>query len=154
MAPRIVVDGVTSVHVPLVWARAWPWLKKAIDRFPQIRRKITQAKLLNDLAHSRAQLWVAWDMGTNECVGALITEVTKSKKHPDKLLMEIPLVGGTEWSEWGNDIWNLIREWGLAQGCTDAVGYGRKGWQRLFGFEEYDVTQDGILIMSRSLREH
>lgn len=148
------MDGVLSFHVPLVWAKAWPWLDLAIKRFPQVRRKLTQAKLLNDLAHSRAQLWVAWDVTTSECVGALVTEVTKSSKHPDKLLMEIPLLGGTEFRLWGKDIWALIKAWGLAQGCTHAVGYGRRGWQRVFGFEEYDVTEDGIVIMSRPLKEN
>lgn len=153
-SPEVIIDGVLSHHVPLFWNQAWPWLQKAIKRFPQVRRKMNAPRILNDLAHSRAQLWIAWDREEGKCIGAILTEVTLNRGHPDKVLLEIPLVGGTRWNEWGDEIWNLLKAWGRAQGCTHVVAYGRKGWMRLYGFEHYGETDDGIAIMYRELKEH
>jgi len=151
--PDFIVEGVPQCNVPVIWEVAWPLLKKAIDRVP-VRRPKSKRQVFSDLLAKRAQLWIAWDVEKHECAGAILTEVTTSREHPGKRFMEVPLVGGRDFRGWVFPIWRLLKEWGRANGCTHAVGYGRKGWMRLLGFDEYGKTPEGILIMVYDLKEH
>lgn len=148
------IDGVNAAMIEEDWDEAWPWLEKAIVRFPQVRQKYTEASIYRRLMRGEMQLWVAWAIREEKVIGAVVTEIVTEPKHPDKLFMAIPLVGGEQWHRWGDSMWNTLKAWGRAQNCTHVLAYGRKGWQRLYGFDEIGKTGDGILVMIRRLKEH
>lgn len=127
---RYVPTGVPVEDLHIVWERVWPYLKKAVDRFPHVPEPFTEGKVLEQLFHKKQQLWICWDIDRNAPMGGLITEIVTDEKHPDKVFLSIPLVGGEEWNKWGDVLWSLIKVWGIEKGCTHALGYGRRGWTR------------------------
>jgi hypothetical protein len=147
------IDGVLPEQLNDDWDDAWPWLEKAIDRFPHIRNKYTEASIFRKILSSEKQLWIAWSIHDECIVGAAITEIIIESKYPNELLMAIPLVGGKGWNKWGDSLWNTLKAWGRSKGCTYALGYGRKCWQRLYGFDPIGKTEDGIIVMIRRLKD-
>ena len=136
----------------MVWDRAWPFISKAVERFPNIPDKFTEGMVLERLFRKEFQLWVCWDTYQDEPVGALITEIISDEKHPGKVFLSIPLVGGLRWNAWGDGLWNLIKAWGIEKGCTHALGYGRRGWMRWYGFIECGTTDGGLPMFVRTLK--
>lgn len=149
---KYIPAGVPLEDLHLVWSRAWPYLKKAVDRFPNIHRKFTEGEVLRRLFAKDFQLWICWDTDNQKPVGALITEILNDEKHPDKMFLSVPLVGGDGWNDWGDDLWSLIKAWGVEKGCTHALGYGRLGWMRLYGFVEFGTTADHLPRFVRTLK--
>lgn len=125
-------------------------LASAIERFEDIEPE-TEMRLLGKLLTRYAQLWIAWDLKADKLIGVVTTELME---HDDKQCMEIPLVAGKNMRRWMTPLWRILTLWGEAQGTTHAVGYGRKGWKRLLGFEEVGRTKSGVLIMARPLKGH
>lgn len=136
----------------MVWDRAWPFISKAVERFPNIPDKFTEGMVLERLFRKEFQLWVCWDTFEDKPVGALITEIISDEKHPGKVFMSIPLVGGSNWNAWGDALWSLIKGWGIEKGCTHALGYGRRGWSRWYGFVECGTTDGGLPMFVRTLK--
>jgi hypothetical protein len=91
----------------IVWERAWPYLKKAIDRFPNVPTPFNEGMVLEQLFKKKLQLWIGWDVDRNDIMGALVTEIITDEKHPDKVFLSIPLVGGDKWNLWGDVLWSL-----------------------------------------------
>ena len=149
---RYVADGVPLANLHHVWAETWPFLEKAIARFPNVPVKYTEGDLLKSLFAREMQLWIGWDVDENRPVGALITEITRDPRHPDKVFLSIPLVGAENWNAWGDDLWTLIKAWGVEHGCTHALGYGRRGWMRLYGFVDCGTTDGDLPMFVRTLK--
>ena len=149
---RYVPTGVPVEDLHIVWERVWPYLEKAISRFPNVPVPYTEGKVLEQLFHKKQQLWICWDIDRNAPMGGLITEIVTDEKHPDKVFLSIPLVGGEEWNKWGDVLWSLIKVWGIEKGCTHALGYGRRGWTRWYGFVECGTTDGGLPMFVRSLK--
>jgi len=149
---RYVVDGVPVSDLHVVWEDTWPFLEKAIARFPNVPRPFTEGDILQRLFAKNMQLWIGWDVDEHRPVGALVTEITKDARHPDKTFLSIPLVGAEGWNVWGDDLWSLIKAWGVSKGCTHALGYGRRGWTRLYGFVDCGTTDGGLPMFVRSLK--
>lgn len=147
------IDGVRADELDDDWDEAWPYLERAIARFPQVHGKYTETSLYRRIMRGETQLWIAWDLHEECITGAAATEIITDDKHPDKLFMAIPLVGGDKWNKWGDAMWNTLKAWGRSKGCTHALGYGRKGWQRLYGFDPVGKTEDGIMVMIRKLKD-
>lgn len=147
------IDGVRPDMLDNDWDEAWPYLERAIDRFPTVRHRYTEASLYRRIMRGETQLWIAWDVLEEGITGAVATEIITDPKHPDKLFMAIPLVGGDKWNKWGDAMWNTLKAWGRSKGCTHALGYGRKGWQRLYGFDPVGKTEDGVMVMIRKLKD-
>jgi hypothetical protein len=148
-----IVDGVKAEHLLHVWDDAWHYLYMAATRFPHIEKPYTEADILKALYGHKMQLWIGWDVAKNAVAGALVTEVITDAKHSDKLFLSIPLVGADHWNEWGDDLWRLLKKWGKANGCTHALGYGRKGWKRLYGFVDCGMTPCGVPMFVRTLKD-
>jgi len=146
-----VVEGVPAANLEHVWRAAWGYLEPAATRFASAAEQWEAQGLLLALETEQAQLWIAWDMVHEMMVGAGVTQV--ALKDGVKLL-EVPLVGGIGFLRWGPTFWRLLRDWGLAQGCEIAVGCGRIGWCRLFGFEVQGRLADGRYVMTRPLAEN
>jgi hypothetical protein len=150
--PDWAVEGVPVENITDVWAEAWPFLQKAIVRFPNVAEPFTEQMLLESFVSRLRQLWIAWDF-VQECIaGALVTEIVTGDKWPGAKGLSIPLVGGRDWNKWGDAMWTTIKAWGVSHRCTHALGYGRKGWCRLYGFDKIGKTADGIDIFVRRLK--
>ncbi len=149
---RYVPTGVPVEDLHIVWDRVWPYLQKAVDRFPNVQNKYNEASVLQYLFHKEMQLWVCWDVDHNKPVGAITTEIITDEAHPNKVFMSIPLVGGENWNAWGDNLWRLLKTWGSEKGCTHALGYGRRGWTRLYGFVDCGTTKGGVPMFVRSLK--
>ncbi len=150
---RYVVDGVPVGELHHVWETVWPFLQKAIDRFPNVPNKYNEGLVLQRLFSKDMQLWIGWDCAHHKAVGALVTEIVHDKRHPGKVFLSIPLVGGDNWNAWGDAIWTLIKAWGIEQGCTHALGYGRRGWTRLYGFVDCGTTDGNLPMFVRTIRK-
>lgn len=149
---RYVPSGVPVEDLHYVWDRAWPFLQKAIRRFPNVPVPYTEGMVLAELFNKRQQLWICWDVDRNTPAGAVITEIVTDEKHPGKVFMSVPLVGGVEWNKWGDTLWSLLKAWGIEKGCTHALGYGRRGWTRWYGFVECGTTDGGLPMFVRTLK--
>lgn len=149
---RYLVDGVRVEHIHRVWEDVWPYLERAIARFPNVPQPYTEGDILTALMRQEMQLWIGWDAVEQRPCGALVTEITKEAKHPDKVFLSIPLVGADNWNAWGDGLWSILKEWGVAHGCTHALGYGRRGWTRLYGFVDCGTTDGGLPMFVRTLK--
>jgi len=146
------VTGVLVRDLHHVWTDAWHYLFLAVSRFPNVPEKYTEGEVLSALFSGRMQLWIGWDNDRDELRGALLTEIVKDETHPDKVFLSIPLVGADEWNAWGDELWNMLKAWGAENGCTHALGYGRRGWMRLYGFVECGTTDGGLPMFVRTLK--
>ena len=149
---RYVVEGVPFSNLHHVWERVWPFLEKAIERFPNVPVKYTEGDLLRSLFAREMQLWIGWDVDEARPVGALVTEIVKDERHPGKVFLSIPLVGAENWNAWGDELWNMLKAWGVEHGCTHALGYGRRGWTRLYGFVDCGTTDGNLPMFVRTLK--
>lgn len=149
---RYVPSGVPVEDLHIVWDRVWPYLSKAIERFPDVPNKFDEGMLLKRLFSKEMQLWLCWDVDRNQPVGAATTSIETDDKHPDKTFLSIPLVGGENWNAWGDNLWTLLKVWGIEKGCTHALGYGRRGWTRLYGFVECGTIDGGLPMFVRTLK--
>jgi hypothetical protein len=152
--PEWAIDGVLRQDLHHVWDDAWPYLERAIERFPQASSKYDEKTVLRELLAGRMQLWIGLSFATDSVTGAVLTEVMTDDRYPGMVFMSIPLLGADNWMKWGDTMWNTLKAWGSAQGCTHALGYGRKGWSRLYGFDAIGKTEDGIDIYIRRLKAH
>lgn len=134
------------------WEDAWPYLQRAVDRFPNVPIPFNEGTVLAKLFARDMQLWIGWDIDANRISGALITEIITDARHPGKVFMSIPLVGADNWHAWGDELWNMLKAWGIENGCTHALGYGRKGWTRLYGFVDCGTTDGGLPMFVRTLK--
>ncbi len=144
--------GVPAADLHGVWEDAWPYLQRAVDRFPNVPLPFTEGEVLKNLFAKDMQLWIGWDIDAARVAGALVTEITRDFRHPDKVFLSIPLVGADNWNSWGDDLWNMLKAWGVEHGCTHALGYGRRGWTRLYGFVDCGTTDGGLPMFVRSLK--
>lgn len=135
-----------------MWDRVWPYLEKPLKRFPNVRFPYNEGSVLRNLFRKEQQLWICWDVDKNLPVGALVSEIITDEKHPEKVFLSIPLVGGDNWNAWGDNLWSLLKVWAVEKGCTHALGYGRRGWTRLYGFVECGTTESGLPMFVRSLK--
>ena len=146
------VDGIPVHHLPKVWDDVWPYLQRAINRFPDIPDKFTEDQLINSLIDRKRQLWIGFDRRNWKVCGAVITEIMTDHRVPDGPICSIPLVGGDNWMRWGDAVWTTIKAWAVHQGCVACVGYGRRGWTRLYGFTECGTTECGVPVFIRRLK--
>jgi hypothetical protein len=150
--PKWIIDGVRVSNLLHVWDDCWPYLERAVNRIPDLPRRHNEAMILSKLYKRQMQLWVAWDVDRNRACGAVVTEIIGRDDHPDKTFLSIPFVGGEGWNNWGDAMWTLLKQWGAHHGCTHALGYGRKGWKRLYGFVDCGKTSDGVPMFVRTLK--
>lgn len=146
------IEGVLPEHVSLVWRRVWPYLEKSIARF-HAEAEWPQDETMAAALDGRIQLWIAWSYHRGQIEGVVVTRLFTSDKVPGKQLCELPLWGGENLSEWGADMFALIRGWAEEQGADYLVGYGRRGWKRMFGAIEWGETDGGLPILVKPVKE-
>jgi hypothetical protein len=147
MTARWLVDGIPSHLVAGEWEKIWPIIERAVRRAPaEHRYKCDELKTL--CATARGQLWIVWDFEKQEYAAACVTQLTSGE---GGLALDIPLVAGRDMKEWIIPLWTILKLWGIQHGCNFALGYGRRGWERVLGFDFYGHTRSGQRIMIRGL---
>lgn len=151
--PRWFVDGCVRACVPDVWPVVWPIIKRAVDRFPD-PDQFTEMELLTHLMLGEMQLWLVVDMRKRNIAAAAVTSLIDNDDHfPDQLVFEVPFVAGYGMQHWIGALLKLLSEYGKSHGATVMLGYGRKGWERVIGFDKIGETDNGIRVMARTLIE-
>lgn len=150
---RYVPTGIPTSDLHIVWDKAWPLLKKAIDRYPDTPNRLDEGMVLKALMRKQMQLWLTWDVDENRPVGAVVTEIMAHEKFPGKVFLSGSLLGGEKFRDWIDDLWSVIKAWGIESGCTHMYGSGRRGWVRWFGMVECGTAEDtGLPIYVRTLK--
>lgn len=149
---RWIVDGIRADHILHIWDDAWPYLQEAVNRIPGADKIYSEAYVLSSLYKKEFQLWYAWNIPEDRVTGAVTTEILDDAEHPGMRFLHIQLCGADGWNQWGDDMWTLLKDWGVSQGCTHAIICGRKGWKRLYGFVDCGSAPDGRPLYVRSLK--
>ena len=151
--PDYAIEGVPDARsVFVAWRRAWELLGPAVDRFP-VETPWTSAAACHAAAIGEAQLWIAYSWKRRRIEGAVFGRILDGPDlAPNNRVYECPLVGGDHMGEWGGRMFAMIRDWATAQGCDYLTGFGRVGWKRLFGFQEFGRTKDGLPVLALPLK--
>lgn len=151
--PRWVIDGCLRYHIPDVWPVVWPIVKRAVDRFP-CEDQFTEAEILTHLVKGEMQLWLIEDLKAQKIAAAAITSIIEDDEHfPGQRVFEVPFVAGYGMKRWIGALLRLLSEYGKSHGAEVMLGYGRKGWERVVGFDTIGETTSGIRVMARTLIE-
>lgn len=106
---------------------------------------------MNQIARKEVQVWVVVDLEADDIIAALTTSISQTDEVPGVTLLEIPLVAGKDMRHWIGPALKILNAWGKEQGADIMVAYGRKGWERIAGFEYYGEDVAGIRIMIRPI---
>lgn len=120
-------------HLPVVWPIIEPWLKSALTYGPDLYGTDDIRKLVED---QRMILWLAID--ENEIIGFCIVSIVQ---YPRCVVGDIHWTGGAHHKgrKWLHEMFEVLKAWGRASGCTKLGGGGRRGWIEKFGFKEHGV---------------
>ena len=110
----------SSDEVPSIWPVARPHIKKAIDR----GSNYTLQQVYEGLCTKTMQLWM-WGEDA-----ALVTAIQTKGGIKFCLLL---CLGGKDMSLWFHYL-PVVEDWAKDEGAKDVRIYGRKGWQRLTGY--------------------
>ena len=148
---RYYITGLDAADALALGRRLWEILQPAVDRAPEASR-YTYEELLHEIARRETQVWVVVDVMNNyKLTAAFTTTVSTDTRFPGVVIMEIPLVAGTHVRGWLGQGIKILNDWGLEQGCDIMVAYGRRGWERLAGFEYHSDLEDGVRVMVRPI---
>jgi len=119
----IAVKRCLPEHVSLAWPVVEPWLRKANNRYPPVRRLEDD---LIDLEGGSQQLWLVLEQGT---IIAAVT--TKVHDQPLMRVCSMRLTGGTKLVKWRALAIAEIKKFAQENGCKRLEQLGPKGWRRL-----------------------
>jgi hypothetical protein len=130
-----------AIDVPPVdeLARCWPIVEPILKRATDRAQAYEPIDILQLVMMGRMSLIVVRDGG--RIVAAAATEV---RQFPRCRVLEVPFVAGTGLKRWHEQLLEVIDAQALAAGCSDVMGFLRKGWIR-FGFE-----LDGVIVRRRA----
>lgn len=148
----VIIEGVPSYLRPLVWDTVWPLLKRAAMAFPHVVKPDLEKRLIKEIDAKQTQLWVVFHLEDQRIIAAATTQLTTRTQWPESRFIEVPLIAGERLKEWRERLWTVLCAYGLSHDCTDMLGFGRRGWKRVYGFEDAG-TLAGIPIMRRRLRD-
>ncbi len=120
MEPRYKVTHVPCEHVPMEWGRVYDLLAPAVKRSGG---RWTMGDLLSALCTNNQSLWIAYD--DERIVGAMTTQIVT---YPNKKMLAFPFIGGTEFSEWWDDMWNLMEQVASDCDCDGIEAVARFGF--------------------------
>lgn len=147
------ITGLDALDALSLSRRLWDLFLPAVNRAPAETR-YTYEGFLHEIARKETQIWVAINLVNDEIVGGFTTCVSDDKRFPGVVLLEIPLVAGKDIKGWLGPGLRILNDWGLEQGCDIMVAYGRKGWERLAGFEYHSDMEDGVRVMIRPIMKY
>jgi len=118
--------GVSKYDVGKVWSKVEPFLLNALMKWlPVWGTDDIYIELMND----RMQLWIAFDEGKEDLLGAVITQVMV---FPKGKILNVMLLGGNNIKIWKESMYNAVRDFAKSEQCYALQAMGRKGWTPLF----------------------
>lgn len=144
------IAGLDAADALALSRKLWDLFLPAVNLMPQEYR-LTYNEFLDEVARKERQIWVVIDLDTDEIVAALATCIATDSSVPGVKMLEIPLVAGRAMRDWLAPVIRTLNDWGIEQGADIMVAYGRKGWERLAGFEYWGEGRAGLRIMTRPI---
>lgn len=117
------LGGVPSGDVPLVWDRVYPFLEEAAAH---TRGEFPLHYLWEALQRREVQMWVLFDVETDEPSGVCITRV---EKYTDFNICQIIVASGATHLDW-NAALPTIERWAAAHGAKYLRWWGRPGTKK------------------------
>ncbi len=125
MSVAIELVLIPAGHVGAVWHLAEPHLRRALS---YADGEFTLEDVRKLMEEGRFQLWMGWDLGRRQAVGAGVTEIFD---YPRRRVCFLVLWA----SEAPRATWlpclKTVEQWAAAQGCIAMRLLGRKGWARV-----------------------
>lgn len=147
---RYAIAGLDAADALALSRRLWDLFLPAINLAPKEWR-FTYERLLDEIARKHIQVWVVVDLVNDDIVAGLITAIMTYSRFPGVIMLEIPLVAGKGMREWIGPALRYLNSWGMEHKADIMVAYGRKGWERVAGFEYHSEDEAGIRIMTRPI---
>jgi hypothetical protein len=125
-------------------ARAWPIIEPIIRRATDRAKAYEPIDILHLVMMGRMSLILVREPAPAEAGGRIIAvAVTEVRQLPRCRVLEVPFVAGTGLKRWHRQLLEVIDAQAETAGCSDIMGFLRKGWTR-FGFE-----LDGVIVRRR-----
>lgn len=118
----------------------WPMFKEYAERvLPLTRKRRCATQFLLDLMKNFEMLWVVvGDEG--KVIGFCTSAVTK---YDEIQMLQVRMLAGDFFSEWIDDMHDMLEKFARENGCDGLELIGRRGWVRKlerFGWRESFVT--------------
>lgn len=125
------VCDVPLEHIVYLWSQVAPHLRAALEREQPQRYRVED--LLPLFAKGEAKLWISWDPDAHKVEAAMVTVVMD---FPLGRECRVWLIGGRNMRAWADEFRTESEAYARAQGCTNMVSGGRKGWSRVGGYRD------------------
>ena len=141
----IEVSLVPPELIPGLWPRIFPHLTKAAE---YTFGRYEAEDILEFVMRGGAHMWVALD---DEGVKGIT--VTRFWEYPRKRCLDVVFLGGEDWDEWKDAMFDIIQRWASESGCDVIESSGRPGFARAFkdrGYTplwqvfEFPVNAEGV----------
>jgi hypothetical protein len=127
---------VVTAHVPFLWEKAEPHIRKALSKQAAVRYH--ENDILRLLMEEKAKLWIAWDAEKETVDAAVVTQILE---HPRLRDLHIWLVGGDNLKLWVKEAIEMLEAFAKAEGCSYVTGGMRRGWLRVgTGYGETGIS--------------
>lgn len=119
------IYGVLSSHIDDVWNQVEPLLSKSLD---YADGKYSTGSIYKALKVRDMQLWVSMRGGLEACC------VTEIRFFPLKKVCTVMFCAGKDMDNW---LWFLseVELWAISNGCHSIEVHGRRGWEKILGWE-------------------
>ena len=118
----------------------WEDIEELVDKALDRGSIYTAEDIRHGLEASAFQLW-AWK--DSQIKAILVTMIYGACCY-------LLLAAGTDMKNWLSNL-DLVKNWACLEGCTEMRIHGRKGWERLLGFEVIGKDDLGLPIMRQRL---
>jgi hypothetical protein len=121
LVPHQLIDG--------LWPLIFPYLSKASE---YTAGRYEPEDILEFTVSGDAHLWVVFD-------GDDITGITVTRfwQYPRKKCLDVMFLGGENWDEWKNIMFDTLHRWAHDSGCAAIEASGRVGFARVFKSRGY-----------------
>jgi hypothetical protein len=139
------VSLVPSEMVQAIWPRVFPHLTKAAE---YTFGRYEPEDIFDFVVTGGAHMWVALREDAIEGV-----TITRFWQYPRKLCLDVVFLGGENWEDWKDDMFDILQRWATESGCDVIESSGRPGFARAFkdrGYTplwqvfEFPVTSTGV----------
>lgn len=144
------IAGLDAADALALSRKLWDLFLPAVNQMVKEHRQ-TYDEFLQEIARKETQVWVVIDIESDEIVAGLTTCISTDSTQPGVKMLEIPFVAGRHMRQWLGQAIRTLNDWGIEQGADIMVAYGRRGWERLAGFEYWGEGRAGLRIMTRPI---
>jgi hypothetical protein len=125
LVPR---EGLT----PEMWGLVGDHLKRAAET---THGRYSIEGIINDVMVNGHNLWIIFDMETQEIVSAFTNQVVS---YPKMRVLACHFIGGDHLLEWKDRVLETLDNFARDNFCQKIEFTGRKGWQRLLADWDYE----------------